>query len=440
MTEVAKTCLKPLGRVPKLLGVAGTITVLTGCKPPPVPPVCVVGATAPTEQQSTLWQNVPDAASLELAIDGSGSMLGLTTAGEPAGQWQTLIKAVTLSAASSNVEVETFRVGSGNITPVASWQDATQPCFYKGCGPYQPVSSSLDTVWSRPGLTPSQNGEPATVPLRLTITDLEANNGDITKLTAVIKKHVDQGAVIGVLALKLPFDGDVYNSNADIIFKGKTERPIYLLATGPQRQVHQLLDEVKSNASISGIPSDSIQITNLDQYISSPTQTVNVLEGRPQGQVAQGLPIRLNGTTYAPGNNYALVKLFPEAKGIAMTSKQGITLSSVNNTKLGFAKLESIEPNTSLNGETITGEAIINNQFAVQLSLPNPTPGNALRVTVPRGALPQQWWVDWDRRDPQNPDSNQQTDGLLLLMSNLSKMLVEPGSTPAVSYCLMYSN
>ena len=167
---------------------------------------------------------------------------------------------------------------------------------------------------------------------------------------------------------------------------------------------------------------------------------MNVLEGRPQGQVAQGLPIRLNGTTYAPGNNYALVKLFPEAKGIAMTSKQGITLSSVNNTKLGFAKLESIEPNTSLNGETITGEAIINNQFAVQLSLPNPTPGNALRVTVPRGALPQQWWVDWDRRDPQNPDSNQQTDGLLLLMSNLSKMLVEPGSTPAVSYCLMYSN
>ena len=439
MIESSEACRHYLRHTSKLIGVAGVITALTGCAST-APPTCVVGATTPTADQTSLWQSVPEASSLELAIDGSGSMQGLTTAGEPAGQWQKLIKAVSLSAASTDVDVQTFRVGSGTIQPVASWQDATQPCFYQGCGQYQPVSSSLDTVWRRPGLTPAENGAPATIPLRLTITDLEANNGDITKLTAVIKEHVGQGAVIGVLALKLPFDGDVYNSNAEIIFKGRTERPIYLLATGPQRQVHTLLDEIKSNASISGIPTDSIKITYLDRYIATPTQTVGVVEGRPQGQVAQGLPIRLNGTTYRPGNNYALVKLFPEATGVALASKQGINLSSANNTKLGFAKLESVEPNTSLNGETISGEAIVNNHFVVQLNLPNPSTGNALRVTVPRGALPQQWWVDWDRRDPLNPESNQQTDGLLLLMSNLSKMLVEPGSTPAVAYCLMYSN
>ena len=246
--------------------------------------------------------------------------------------------------------------------------------------------------------------------------------------------------MIGVLALKLPFNGSVYNSNAEVIYTGATERPIYLLATGPQQQVHQLLDEIKSNASISGIAADSIQITYLDRTISSPTQTVEVVEGIPQGQVAQGLPIRLNGVTYRPGNNYALVKLFPEAKGVAMASKQGIRVAGISTTPLGLAKLESVDPQTPLNGERITGEAIVNNQLVVQLALPNPSAGNALRVTVPRGALPQQWWVDWDRRDPQNPNSNQQTDGLLLLMSNLSKMLVEPGSTPAASLCLMYSN
>ena len=76
------------------------------------------------------------------------------------------------------------------------------------------------------------------------------------------------------MALKLPFNGN--NSNAQVIFKGETERPIYLLATGPQHQVHKLLDEIKSNASISGIAADSIQITHLDQIISSPTQTVEV--------------------------------------------------------------------------------------------------------------------------------------------------------------------
>jgi len=440
MTQSSQACLGLQRHLPAFVGTAGALMLLAGCGPTPSPPACVVGTQTPSKAQQTLWQSVPDATSLELAIDGSGSMLGLTAAGEPASNWQTLIKAVTLSAASTNVGVETFRVGSGTIKPLSSWQEATKPCFYQGCGAFTPVASSLDTVWQRPGLTKANNGAPAKVPLRLTITDLEANNGDITKLTAVIKEHVAQGAVIGVLALKLPFNGSVYNSNAEVIYTGATERPIYLLATGPQQQVHQLLDEIKSNASISGIAADSIQITYLDRTISSPTQTVEVVEGIPQGQVAQGLPIRLNGVTYRPGNNYALVKLFPEAKGVAMASKQGIRVAGISTTPLGLAKLESVDPQTPLNGERITGEAIVNNQLVVQLALPNPSAGNALRVTVPRGALPQQWWVDWDRRDPQNPNSNQQTDGLLLLMSNLSKMLVEPGSTPAASLCLMYSN
>ena len=424
------------------MSAAGALLILTGCRLTKPPPACVVGTPPPSSTRRTLWESVPDATSLELAIDGSGSMLGFTAAGAPSSNWQKLIKAVTLSAASTNVGVETFRVGSGTIKPLSSWQEATKPCFYQGCGAYPPVSSSLDTVWQRPGLTKATkgNGAQAKVPLRLTITDLEANNGDITKLTRVIKQHVEQGAVIGVMAFKLPFNGSVFNSNAQVIFKGKTERPIYLLATGPQRQVHKLLDEIKSNASISGIEADSIQISHLDRIISSPTQTVEIVEGMPTASVASGLPIRLNGVTYRPGNDFALVKLFPKAKGVAMATKRGISVTGINTTQLGLAKLESIDPATPLNGESITGEAIINNQLVVQIALPNPAIGNVLRVTVPRGALPQQWWVDWDRRDPENPNSKQQTDGLLLLMSNLSKMLVEPGSTPAASFCLMYSN
>lgn len=439
MSHASRACLKLQRRLPTFVSAAGALLFLTGC-PPPTPPACVVGTPSPSITRKTLWQSVPDATSLELAIDGSGSMLGFTSAGAPSSNWQKLIRAVTLSAASTNVGVQTFRVGSGTIKPLSSWQEATTPCFYQGCGAYAPVSSSLDTVWQRTGLATTKGGAPAKVPLRLTITDLEADNGDITKLTAVIKQHVAEGAVIGVMALKLPFNGSVFNSNAQVIFKGKTERPIYLLATGPQRQVHKLLDDIKSNASISGIAADSIQITHLDRLISSPTQTVEVVEGIPQGQVAQGLPIRLNGVTYSPGNNYAFVKLFPNANGVAMASKKGISISNVYTTKLGLAKLESIDPGTPLNGESITGEAIMNNHLVVQLALPNPSPGNALRVTVPRGAMPQQWWVDWDRRDAKSPNSNQQTDGLLLLMSNLTKMFVEPGSTPAASFCLMYSN
>ena len=422
------------------MSAAGALLILTGCRLTKPPPACVVGTPPPSSTRRTLWESVPDATSLELAIDGSGSMLGFTSAGAPSSNWQKLIKAVTLSAGSTNVEVETFRVGSGTIKPLSSWQEATKPCFYQGCGAYAPVSSSLDTVWQRPGLTKGTNGAPSKVPLRLTITDLEANNGDITKLTAVIKQHVAQGSVIGVMALKLPFNGSVYNSNAQVIFKGKTERPIYLLATGPQRQVHKLLDEIKSNASISGIAADSIQISHLDRITTSLTQTVEIVEGIPRASVGTGLPIRLNGVTYRPANDFALVRLFPKAKGVSMATKKGISVTDINTTQLGLAKLESIDSGTPLNGESITGEAIIHNHLVVQIALPNPAIGNVLRVTVPRGALPQQWWVDWDRRDPENPNSKMQTDGLLLLMSNLTKMLVEPGSTPAASLCFMYSN
>lgn len=440
MTYLPQACLRLRRHLPAFVSAAGALLFLTGCPRLTAPPACVVGTPPPSSTRRTLWESVPDATSLELAIDGSGSMLGFTSAGAPSSNWQKLIKAVTLSAGTTNVGVETFRVGSGTIKPLSSWQEATKPCFYQGCGAFRPVSSSLDTVWQHPGLTKAIKGAPAKVPLRLLVTDLEANNGDITKLTAVIKQHVAQGAVIGVMALKLPFNGSVFNSNAQVIFKGKTERPIYLLATGPQRQVHKLLDEIKSNASISGIAADSIQITHLDRIISSPTQTVELAEGIPKKTVATGLPIRLNGVTYRPGNDFALVKLFPKSKGVAMASKKSISVAGGNTTRLGLAKLESIDPSMPLNGESITGEAIVNNHLVVQLALPNPTIGNALRVFVPRGALPQQWWVDWDRRDPENPNSNQQTDGLLLLMSNLSKMFVEPGSTPAASLCLMYSN
>ena len=109
-------------------------------------------------------------------------------------------------------------------------------------------------------------------------------------------------------------------------------------------------------------------------------------------------------------------------------------------------KLGEIEPigpvSTELRGEEIEGTSLVNGKLVFKLSIPNPQPGNALRIKVARGDLPEQWWIDWTRTDPKKTDSRKQTEGLRPLMTNLAKILVDDDAdpTPAASFCLMYSN
>ena len=427
---------------PTFYGVAviGILGLLNGCGVPPPP--CVVGNKVPSTKLKALLKSVPNTTSLDLAIDGSGSMLGLTASGQPAKTWKKLVHAVTLSAASTGVKVKTLRVGSGSAKEIKSWQEAMTPCFFQGCGGFRPVTSSLDSLWRKPGLVPSAAGKPPKVPLRLEITDLEVDNGDITKLIASIKPHVEQGAVIGILALKMPFDGAVYNSEGQVIHRGKAQRPIYMLATGPQHQVHNLLNQIQSNAAKSGIKLNSMKLTYLAKHVSLPTLEIKKTDGVPPGSITKGLPIHLQGKKYgySDGDGYAFVKRYPDAQGVLLGTKDGVNLSLVNQPALGIVKLQGIDL-FPLHGEVVKGVAIKGDNLIVQIDIPKDSPGNAIRAVVPRGEMPQQWWVDWDRRDPKSPQSKEQTDGLLLLLTSLAKMHVEaePGSTPAVSLCLMYS-
>lgn len=409
-------------------------TLLTGCPPPPTLPDCFTGKAAPTPAQEEKWAAAAKATRLELAIDGSGSMLGLTGSQQGVSAWKSLLLGVTTAASQNGLEVSTSRVGGGKSEKFDGILKSTQPCFFKGCNGFPNVSSSLESVWNTPGLKPKQP------PLRIAISDLEVNNGDITNLVASIEPHVKEGAVIGVLAIQLPFNGKVYNSDGEVIYNGKTKRPVYLLATGKQDQLHSLLSDIRTNAAVKGIPTEAIQITLLDRQANEPTLVAKSVMGEGIGSQAG---IQLKGVNYNQYNNpsYQIVWLWPKANGLTINSGSSVA-SNEQSPDLGLIRLESIVPKATTvgNGVSIKEFSISGRDLSVAIQIPKKAPAQAIRAVVPRGQLPEAWWMGWNRSSNDKEQPQGKTDGLLLLLTSLSKLMVEEGTTPAASLCTAYSH
>jgi hypothetical protein len=396
-------------------------------------PPCVQGTEAPTPSQKALWSDVKNVTSIDLGIDGSGSMLGFMGSADTTDSWRSLIQGVKLASASQGLTVNPLRVGGGKFTSFDNPSQAVNPCFFRGCGAFLPVTSSLDSLWSSPGLTPS------TIPLRVLISDLEVNDGDISKVIKEIKPHVESGAVIGILALKLPFDGKIYNSGAAVIHQGEAKRPVYILATGPQPQVRALLQSVKSKISISGLQGSSIKVTYLEDWVNRKTLTAKSLT-----DVSSGVPLRFGKTTYSPSgtNEYQFAKLMRGSNSMKISSNTVFSKSKLPSVSIGSLQpipLPGFVPN--LNGVTPGGVTINGSDVLFQLDISNVSDSKSLRAVIPRGQLPEDWWIQWDRTSMVSEIPQDQTDGLLQLMTSLGELLVDtkanPPVSPAASFCLL---
>ena len=416
-----------------LIGSAISTLILTGCWPTARLPNCVVGKTAPTQEQLKLWQNVPPTKTLDLGVDGSGSMLGLTGSEESMNTWKALLQGVELAAASEGLNLKTKRVGAGKSTLVSSPLKAADPCFFIGCRGFKPITSSLHSFWNKSELSQGQ------IPIQMVISDLEVNDGDITKLVRAMKPHVEEGAVIAVLSLQHPFQGKVFNSRAKVIHNGEAKRPIFLLATGPQKQLHNLMQTVKNRAALAGVPDTTMNLTYFEDYANGDTLVAKSLGGTGVGGF---IPIRLGNTTYNPSQNtdYQFARLFGGAKSIILSSSSSSTSNKWFSNDLGLMQIQAINLpgfEADLGSTSIDGLAINGSNLKAKINLEPTSTALALRASVPRGQLPEPWWLDWDRssRDTKSPEN--QTDGLMLLMTSLSKMMVSPDTTPAVSFCLL---
>jgi hypothetical protein len=385
---------------------------------------------------------------MDLGIDGSGSMLGFTGSAKARDAWKSLIQGVKLASAKQGLPVNSKRVGGGKLIPFENPGQATNPCFFSGCGSFLPVTSSLDSLWSAPGLTAK------TIPLRVLISDLEVNDGDISKLIKAIKPHAEAGAVIGVLALKLPFDGKVFNSGSAVIHQGEATRPIYILATGPQSQVRPYLQTIKSKVSVTGLNTSSIKLTSLEDWVNRTTLTAKSLSGLPAGLVSAGVPLRFGKKTYSPSGSseYQFAKLKKGVKGLILSSNIGVSQPKQSNVKIGSLQSISLPMGESspplvptLDGVSEGGVMLNGSYLQFKINTTDISDSKALRAVIPRGQLPEDWWIKWDRTSTTSEIPQDQTDGLLQLMTSLGELMAPsafqphgaPKATPAVSFCLL---
>jgi hypothetical protein len=316
---------------------------------------------------------------------------------------------------------------------------AAETCFFLGCGAFAPVSSNIDALWNAMGLSSK------TVPLRLAISDLEVNNGDIGRLVGAIEPHVRRGATIAILAIRVPFQGRVFNSEGQVIYAGSAQRPIYLLATGPRTQLHALMNDVRAKAALGGVSTDSMQLTFLEDQANAPTLLAMSVKGDPANSLSSGVPVQLAGATYGPGSQaeYQLARLSPRTNAIVLSSRRVGAIGGSSMPDMAIAQLVSLPVGgqiTSLPpGIKVKSFQLGNQDFALTISIPPGTPTTALRAQVPRGQLPEAWWISWNRQSTTNATAKEQSDGLLLLLTSLSKLMVSPGTTPAAAFCLAFN-
>jgi len=411
---------------------------LAGCSQGTKLPDCVQGAEAPTSAQKALWNGVTSVTVIDLGIDGSGSMLGFMGSTEAKENWKSLIKGVKIATAGEGLSINSKRVGGGQTQTINNPSQAIDPCFFQGCNSFRPVTSSLDSLWKNSTVSPNNP------PLKILISDLEVNDGDITNLINAIQPHTDAGAVIGILAIKAPFKGKVFNSEGSDFHQGEATRPVYILATGPQSQLHRVLQSIKENISIAGTAIPSMKLVYLEDWVNQKTLNAKSIAGIPQRALSSGLPIRLGNKTYSPtsASGYQFAKTKNNLTGILLSS--GNVNSELDASRVNIGRLETIQLkgfDQSLNGVSVNRINLRGSDIQIKLNTSEMSNGKALRAVIPRGQLPQNWWVQWDRQSTQSENPQDQTDGLLQLLTSLGRLLVDrtavPPVTPAASFCLL---
>lgn len=372
-----------------------------------------------------------------IGVDGSGSMLGFAQAANKS-NWTSFLQSVSQGVLLEGLKPSIYRVGGGMAEgPVAgTLSKAVNPCFFQGCDGLTPVASSLESLWKI-----DDGGN--TLPLRLLISDLEVNQDDITSLVAGIQKDLDKGAGVGLLAMRAPFTGDVYGANGQVIARGNTERPVYILATGPSEQVRSVLDKIKKTLALRGITNSKYNL--IDGRKTPETLKARWIVGVPATSPT-GLNVQLDGKTYSPPDNpdYQFIRLNNGAQGLAVSTIRGLTGGS-ERPDLGIADLErmSLDGKRSepAEGMQITGVEISGNNIRLFIDVEQSVPSGIYRAVVPSGSMPEQWWLDWDRSKEDKIKVGRKTQGLLLLMTTLSRQVARSDDAPpAAQLCFALQN
>ena len=401
-------------------------------------PDCLSGLAGGDEPNSTAAANKPLKVGKQvlIGIDGSGSMLGYSQAGKNV--WQRFLQSINQGILLTGLQPVTYRIGGGAAEgPIgASVTQAADPCFFKGCADFKPVASSLEKLW-----TLESNAK--VLPLRLLVSDLEVNQNDITAMLGSIQGDLAKGASAGVLGVKAPFKGDVFSSDGQIIYKGSTNRPVFILATGPKEQVSSVLNEIRKTLALKGI--NDARISIIESGGVNETMKAQLISGTPTA-ADTGINIRIGGKTYSPVQNpqYQFIRLNPGSTGLSVATTKKWTEGS-ERPDFGIADLErlSITGSQTLiaGGMQINSIQISGLNVKVGMDVDNSVESGLYRVVISAGSLPEQWWVEWDRAETDKTKLGETTEGFLPLMTTLSRQIAASANAPpAAVMCFALQN
>ncbi|CAI8168055.1 MAG: Uncharacterised protein [Prochlorococcus marinus str. MIT 9215] len=431
---LAKTAFPVLGAL-RLLTPGAAVIMLAGCgaKLPP----CSSGLTAVPRQQTQQSAKKPFGKKVLVGIDGSGSMLGYAQANKNV--WPRLLQSISQGILLEGLQPITFRIGAGVAEgPLSgSVTQATNPCFFIGCEGYRPVASSLETLWTI-------NREVNLLPLRLLVSDLEVNQSDISSLLARIRPDLDKGASAGILGMKAPFSGNVFGANGKVIQQGNVNRPIFILATGPKEQVRSVLDEVRKTLSLRGITDTRVSI--IDPSNSLETKFAKWIGGVPAKAATSGINIRLDGQTFRPAQNpdYQFIRLKTEATGLFVATTKTLS-KGAERPDFGIADIERLSTSTgqpqAVEGIQVRSINISGSNVKLKIEIDQSAVSGLYRFVIPAGSMPEEWWVSWDRAEGVKTNVGSKTQGLLLLMTTLSRQIAGAANAPpAAAMCIALQN
>ncbi len=232
---------------------------------------------------------------VEVYLDGSGSMLGYVKDGET--NYVKVLRSLksTLDLrVSDNWNVEYYRLGneSQKLTPPLHYSDAELPVFYDESDRtrYPGASSPIDTA-----ITPVVEKENK---LTVIVTDLEQNDGDVTRITQKIQQNYlnekRKNYAVGIWTIKSEFNGSVYiekllekehKLNAFTYNSGKQldkMRPFYVLFIGSYGDISYYFDQLqKSYPDL--VNSNNLVIFNSDNILSRKSSLQNLPANLPKG-------------------------------------------------------------------------------------------------------------------------------------------------------------
>lgn len=417
---------------------AAAILVLTGCGAKL--PDCATGLNQRAGHDKGAITKKPPQAGQQvfIGIDGSGSMLGYAQASNR-NVWRRLLQSISQGILLGGLKPITYRIGAGVAEgPLkGSVTQATNACFFKGCDGYRPVASSLETLWTIESAS-------KVLPLRLLVSDLEVNQSDISSLLASIQPDLAKGASAGILGIKAPFTGDVFGANGQIIQRGNVNRPLFILATGPKEQLRSVLDEVKKTLSLRGITDTRISFIDRSNVLE--TKFAKWIGGAPAKAATSGINIRLDGQTFSPTRNqdYQFIRLNSGATGLSVATTKTWS-QGTERPDFGIADLEKLpiadgQPQAA-EGMQVNSIQISGSNVKVGIDIEQSAASGIYRVVIPAGSMPEEWWVSWDRAEGEKTNVGSKTQGLLLLMTTLSRQIAGAANAPpAAALCIALQN